>query len=575
MKQAPIAVIGMGCRFPGGANTPEEFWAVCRDGVDTITEVPAERWDKASYYTPEYGAKNKIISNALGVVEPLYDFDVKSFNMKPRMVQAMDPQQRWLLESTWEAIESAGLPLEAVKGPRTAVFMGCYLHDYWFLLGRDPELNSNIYSGFGNLLSGLAGRIAYVFDCQGPAEVVDTACSSSLVSVHRACQALRTGECDIAIAGGANAVIAPESSIYLSVGMVLSPDGCCKTFDESANGYVRGDGAGVVLLKMLDQAVADGDRIMGVIAGSSVNHGGHGDSYSAPNENAQARCHREALSNAGIACGDVGYVEAHGTGTTVGDPLELNALKACYDATDSVLPLYVGSVKANIGHTESAAGIAGLIKSIYAVKEQQVPANIHLNTLNHRVDLTDSRIVLPTSRVDLSSAPIEYAGISSFGITGTNCHMIIQKPALKPANKAVRTVPASAFVFSAQSKESLDALLQRMEKWLSTTEAAFEDIAYSLACCRSHFKYRVACQAADVAELITILPTLIGAHKKTALSDTLEPVPNDVDQQVSAFCGGAKLDWQGHFADTGCMYCDLPHYVFVRKRYTLLDKECV
>ena len=349
--QEAIAIIGMACRFPGDVSNPDDYWLLLRDGVDAITEIPSTRWPQSEQIKSRYG----------GFISQVDQFDASFFRMAPVEAVVTDPQQRLLLEVTWEALEYAGLNPDTLRETQTGIFVGIFTNDYQLLQAKQSQ-NPTAYFGTGTSASVAAGRLSYFFGFQGPAISVDTACSSSLVAVHLAGQSLRTGECDLALASGVNLLLSPELSITFSQAGMLAVDGRCKTFDTAADGYVRSEGCGVVVLKRLSDAQRDNDNILAVIRGTAINQDGASNGLTAPNGFAQEAVIRRALSAAGVSALDVSYIEAHGTGTSLGDPVEVKALEAVYlkgrSESDSLI---VGSVKTNIGHTEAAAGMAGLL----------------------------------------------------------------------------------------------------------------------------------------------------------------------------------------------------------------------
>ncbi len=378
MKE-PIAIIGLSCRFPQ-APDPAAFWELLRSGVDAITEVPSDRWDVDALHSVD-PAPGKVTTRWGGFLEGVDLFDPHFFGISPREAARMDPQQRLLLEVSWEALENAFIPPHSLAGTRTGVFVGISSYDYSRLQFDDPE-SIDAYAGTGNAHSIAANRLSYIFDLRGPSMAVDTACSSSLVATHLACQSLRNGESDLVLAGGVNLILRPELTITFSQARMLSPDGRCKTFDASANGYVRGEGCGVIVLKRLSNALRDGDNILALIRGSAVNQDGRSNGLTAPNGLAQQEVIRQALAEGQVAPGQIGYVEAHGTGTPLGDPIEISSLSAVLDDGNSNGRVLVGSVKTNIGHLESAAGIAGLIKSVLALQNEAIPPHLHLKEVN-------------------------------------------------------------------------------------------------------------------------------------------------------------------------------------------------
>src|SRR5262245_10245506 len=376
-RSEPIAIVGIGCRFPGGVNDGPSDWRLLCNGADAVSEIPADRFDINAYYDPEPRKPGKIYTRQGGFLDEIGQFDPQFFGMAPREAISLDPQQRLLLEVSWEALEHAGQAPDKLLGSRTGVFVGINGSDYGFLQMAAAGSSPDLYFGTGNAMSAAAGRLSYVLGLQGPSLSVDTACSSSLVAVHLASQSLRHHECRMAIAGGVNIILNPDVTVNFCRARMLSADGRCKTFDAAADGYVRGEGCGVVVLKRLGDALADGDRVLAVLRGSAVNQDGRSSGLTAPNGQAQEALIRAALDDAGLAATDVGYIEAHGTGTNLGDPIELRAIQAVHGARDAARPLLVGSVKTNIGHLEPASGVAALIKTVSALVHEAIPAHLH------------------------------------------------------------------------------------------------------------------------------------------------------------------------------------------------------
>ncbi|MBD0314472.1 MAG: polyketide synthase, partial [Microcoleus sp. T3-bin5] len=365
-RKEPIAIIGMGCRFPGGADNPEAFWNLCKDGVDAITPIPADRWNIEKYYDSNPDAPGKTYAREGGFLDQVDSFNPQFFGISAREAISMDPQQRLLLEVGWEAIENAAYAPEQLQNSATGVFIGIYFHDYNRLMWEAGEAAPiDAFCATGNANSIAAGRLSYTLGLKGPSLAIDTACSSSLVSVHLACQSLRLGECNMALAGGVSLLLAPDSTIALSKAKMLDPDARCKTFDAEAKGFVKGEGCGIIVLKRLSDALADNDNILGVIRGSAVNHNGRSSSLIAPNGLSQQAVIRGALENGSIDPTSVNYVEVQGTSTALGEPIEVEALAAVYSKNrPSEQPLIISTVKTNIGHLEAASGIASLIKVV-------------------------------------------------------------------------------------------------------------------------------------------------------------------------------------------------------------------
>ncbi len=502
-RTEPIAIIGLGCRFPGGAEDPEAFWRLIRDGVDAVSEVPRDRWDLATYYDPDPEAPGKMCSRFGAFLNGLDRFDAAFFGIAPREAARMDPQHRLLLEVSWDALESAGQVPERLAGSRTGVFVGITSSDYGQLLNRAGSDGISAYDLTGNCLNFAAGRLAYVFGFQGPAFAVDSACSSSLVAVHLACQSLRSRDCRVALAAGSNAILSPHVTIGTSKARMLAPDGRCKTFDAGADGYVRGEGCGVVVLKRLSDAVADGDRILALIRGSAVNQDGRSSGLTVPNKLAQEAVIREALANGGVRPADVDYVEAHGTGTALGDPIEVRALaEVLKEGRPADRPFLLGSVKTNIGHLEAAAGIAGLIKVVLALGKEEIPPHLHLKELNPYVAWDEVPAVIPIRRTPWPpGARSRTAGVSSFGASGTNAHVVIEEaPVLAAAPAEER--PPHLLTLSAKGETALAELAARFEAhFTANPETSLPDACFTANAGRTHHAHRMSLLA-DRAPLV-------------------------------------------------------------------------
>lgn len=502
-SKEPIAIIGMGCRFPGDINTPEEFWELLKEERNGIKEIPSERWDAEAYYDSDPDAVGKMYTRWGGVVDDVDKFDPRFFGITPREAMSMDPQQRLLLEVSWEALERTGLDPRKLVGSKTGVYIGITQPDYGHMLAATKNTSLvDPYTGTGMAFCVASGRISYVLGLNGPNMAVDTACSSSLVAVHLACQGLRSQSCRLALAGGVNLILNPGGNIYLSKVKALSPDGRCKTFDADADGYVRGDGCAIVVLKRLSDALADGDPIHALIRGSAVNHDGRTSGLTVPSGRAQQAVIREALNNAGVEPLQVSYLEAHGTGTPLGDPIELEALSAvlCHGRHENQ-PLLVGSLKTNIGHLEAAAGIAGLLKVVLSLQHEEIPAHLHFRHPNPRFAWEENAIKVPTTRIPwVVEGGSRIAGVSSFGFSGTNAHLIVEEASrqddeAKRLENSQLTVerPLHILTLSAKDENALRVVITRFEKHLrdeSTTPLA--DTCYSANAGRSHFSHRLA-----------------------------------------------------------------------------------
>ncbi len=498
-SKSPIAIIGMGCRFPHGADNPQALWHLLQNGVDAVTEVPSSRWSLDDYYDPEMDAKGKIYTRYGSFLDQVDSFDAGFFGISAREAALMDPQQRLLLEVSWETMEAAGLSASQLRGSKIGVFIGIMNQDYLWLF---PEFSDfDIHTATGNAASVVAGRLAYILDLHGPALAVDTACSSSLISIHLACQSLRQGECEMAFAGGVNMILSPIVSIAECRAHMLSPDGRSKTFDAAADGYGRGEGCGMILLKRLSDALVDGDTILGVIRGSAVNHDGASSGLTVPNELAQEDVIRQALTNAGIDSNQVDYLEAHGTGTSLGDPIEINAINTVYGINRSKdNPLFVGSVKTNMGHLEGAAGIVAFLKTSLALQHGQIPPHLHYETPNPHINWKDIPIQIPKYLTTWPSNGMgkkrRIAGISSFGFSGTNVHVILeQAPDIEDRKTENRETKSELCILtlSAKNDNALKELAARYHDFFgSHTELSKEDACFTANTGRTHFEYRVA-----------------------------------------------------------------------------------
>jgi acyl transferase domain-containing protein/acyl carrier protein len=509
-KHEPIAIIGMGCRFPRADNL-DAFWRLLRDGEDAISDVPADRWDATAHYDPNPDAPGKMYTCQGGFLSQVDRFDPQFFGISTREALSLDPQQRLLLEVSWEALEHANQPIDRLFNSATGVFIGICANDYNRLIWNHDDFSAiDAFSATGNALSVAAGRLSYTLGLKGTSLAVDTACSSSLVTVHLACQQLRTGECEVALAGGVNLLLAPDSTIAFSRTRMLNPEGRCNTFDAAANGYVRGEGCGMVILKRLSDAVVAGDRILAVIRGSAVNHNGRSSSLIAPNGLSQQTVIRKALEDGGVDPAQVDYVEVQGTGTSIGEPIEVEALGAVYGKRrSSDRPLQIGSVKTNIGHLEAASGIASLIKVVLALQHGEIPAHLHFQTPNPHINWE-----LPIQvAADRSPWPIGHqprlAGVSAFGFSGTNAHLVIEEAPIAPAEPIRWERPLHLLALSAKSEAALTQLVEQYEKHLiAHPDESVADVCFTANCGRSHFPHRLSLIAASSTELCEKLSAL-------------------------------------------------------------------
>ncbi|MEM9485737.1 MAG: beta-ketoacyl synthase N-terminal-like domain-containing protein [Cyanobacteria bacterium P01_F01_bin.116] len=501
-----IAIIGIGCRFPNNINNAEDFWQLLQSEEDVITTVPATRWavDSCPSAT-HYG----------GFLEQVDTFDASFFGIAPREAISLDPQQRLLLEVSWEAIEDSVQAPSGLSGREIGVFIGISTHDYTRLLEQADEVGP--YFGTGNAFSTAAGRLSYNLGLTGPSVAIDTACSSSLVAVHNACQSLRLGECEQALAGGVNLILTSENSVALSEAQMLTPDGKCKTFDADANGYVRGEGCGVILLKRLSDALKDGDPIRAIIRGSAVNQDGRSNGLTAPNGFAQQQVIQSALLDARVTPAEIDYVEAHGTGTALGDPIELTALQAVMAAGQSLdrssdqisdqdqQPLWVGSVKTNLGHLEAAAGIAGLIKVVQSLHHGQIPTHLHLQQPTPHFDWNGLQVATQTRPWPERQTSARKAGVSSFGFSGTNAHVVLEAVSELPLSTETPGTdrPLHLLGLSAATPAALSELCQKYCHYLETHSGInLADLCFSANTGRAHFRQRLALTATSVTDLV-------------------------------------------------------------------------
>jgi acyl transferase domain-containing protein/acyl carrier protein len=498
---APIAVIGVGCRMPGGVTTPDAFWDLLENKVDAIEEIPASRWDANTFYDARPGTPGKMNTKWGGFVGEIDQFDAAFFGISPREAVGLDPQQRMLLEVSWEALENACIRPDLLNGSQTGVFVGMSTNDYASLLSAYDDDLFDAYSGTGIARSVAAGRLSYFLGLKGPNIAIDTACSSSAVAIHLACQSLRQNECRLALAGGVNAMLVPQLTVTLSQARMLSSDGRCKTFSKLADGFVRSEGCGMIALKRLADAESDGDTILGAIRGSAINHDGRSSGLTAPNGPSQEAVVNAALVNAGLTAEDIDYLETHGTGTVLGDAIELGALSSVFGRHRVNEPLHIGSVKTNIGHTEAAAGVAGVIKVLLALTRGAIPTHLHFVDAQKNDALAGAKLKVPVSTVSWPSRAQRrrVAGVSSFGFSGTNAHLIVQEA---PASH-VQSSPASAEVLtaSARTPKALVELCVRYAQYLRDhRETSLADFVFSLNTGRSPFQHRIAILAGSIED---------------------------------------------------------------------------
>lgn len=555
MQKEGIAIIGIGCRFPGGVNDAEALWKLLQEGRDVVSEVPADRWNVERFYDAEPGIAGKTIARRGGFIGGIDQFDPQFFGISPREAPYIDPQQRLLLETAWEAIEDAGVVLDLERGTDIGVFVGISHNDYQNIQGGAVDRSGiSSHSPTGCAHSIAANRISYCFNLQGPSLAMDTACSSALTAVHVACEQLHSGRCKMALAGGVTIMITPDGFIGFSQAGMLSPDGKCKAFAAEANGFVRGEGAGMVLLKPLSQAILDRDPIHGVILGSALNQDGHTNGISLPSPEAQARLVRDACIDAGIKPSQVGFVEAHGTGTAVGDPIEATALSValCGDRPADH-PLPIGSVKSNLGHLETAAGVVGLVKGLLVLKHGQIPASLHFETPSTHIDFPALKLRVPTKLEPFTPVGgARIVGVNSFGFGGANAHVILtEAPARATHTHGVSAMDRSwPIVLSARSEGALKVAASQLERWIEEhskgngTSPMLPDLTYTLGARRNHHPYRLTIAALTSHELVQELQEfsagLNGNKIKTSFTPRKEHAP-----RIGFVMSGQGPQWWG------------------------------
>ncbi|WNG88073.1 type I polyketide synthase [Mycobacterium sp. ITM-2016-00317] len=496
-RHPALAIVGIGCRLPGGVDSADGFWDLLCSSTDATSVVPETRWNADRFHDPNPEKVGKMVTRRGGFLADIDQFDPQFFGISPREAHSIDPQQRLMLQATWEALEDGGIPADALAGEDVGVFIGGFTLDYQLLQnqGRTSRYQFKAHSAAGMMMTMLANRISFAFDFRGPSMTVDTACSSSLVAVHLAAQSIWNGESALALAGGVNIMIGPNTAIAESKSGFLSPDGRSKAFDESADGYARGEGGAVVVIKPLEQAVRDGDRVYAQILGTAVSQDGRTDGITVPRAEAQAAAITSALRRAGVHACDVGYVEAHGTGTPVGDPVEIRALAAALtsDRTPTE-PLVIGSVKTNIGHLEAGAGVAGLIKTALVLQRDYIPAHLHLENPTSQVSFDDLKIDVPRTGRPFPSTDRRIAGVNSFGFGGTNAHVVLAEPptdADAPDRIAPQSMPLTLLPISARSEEALVATVRQLVEHLEThPDVTLPDLAYTLSRRRAHLSHR-------------------------------------------------------------------------------------
>ncbi|NEO56677.1 MAG: alpha/beta fold hydrolase [Okeania sp. SIO3B5] len=549
-KTEPIAIIGVGCRFPGNANGPDSFWHLLHEGIDAVTEIPSDRWDIESYYDPDPEAPLAAYTRQGSFIQQVDQFDPQFFGISPREVVSLDPQQRLLLEVTWEALENAGIAPNNLKNSKTGVYVGICTDDYTSVQlatatakivtqildqsskSQENNVSADAYSSLGSARSMAVGRISHLLGLQGPNIQLDTACSSSLVATHLACQSLRLKESNLALVGGVNLILSPGNTVARSKIKSLAPDGRCKTFDASADGYGQGEGCGVVVLKRLSDAMADGDIILATIRGSAINHDGPSSGLTVPNKKAQKEVIQQALQNARVEPHQVSYVEAHGTGTTLGDPIELEALAAIYGKKrPENQPLVVGSVKTNFGHLEAAAGVSSLIKVALALHHQEIPPHLHFKNPNPYIPWDRIPVTIPTSGIPWSQGEKpRMAGVSSFGMSGSNIHIILESAPIQV--KSQKAKGKSEIQLKSQKSKDKSEIQLKSQKRVRNSEVSSE--------CKTHSRQSKGKSEESLERPVHLLT--LSAKTQPALEELAKRYCEYLENHVETFHGTSLPD---------------------------------
>ena len=586
-----IAVVGMGCRMPGGVASPQALWSLLMDEVDAISEIPANRWDADRFFSSNPDEPGTISTRMGGFVDDVDLFDPVFFGISPREARHLDPQQRLLMEVCWETLEHAGIPPSSLDGSQTGVFVGISTNDYLQRINRE-HAEIDAYLGTGNALSVAANRLSFHLGLEGPSLAIDTACSSSLVAIHQACQSLRSGESDLALAGGVNLLLDPTVSINHSRARMLAPDGRCKAFSAAANGFVRSEGCALVLLKRVSDALRDGDRVLAVVRGSAVNQDGRTSGLTAPNGPAQARVIRRALAQARLSPNDVDVVEAHGTGTALGDPIEAGALDSVFGGGARADALVIGSIKTNVGHLESAAGVAGLQKTILSLANGVIPAHLHCRERSAAIDWANMRLQVPTvAQTWPERGGARRAGISSFGFGGTNAHLVVEQ-APPVGSRSPAALDVYVLPLSAKSETALRQLATSVARLLRTTEDALVDICHTAACGRDHFANRLVIVGDDAKAMAGAIEQWLSEDRCDATNTFVlssRPVTNAEEVSSSQarpadatqaalqlgrrYMRGAAVDWAACYQALDVAKVDFPGHPFERQSYWVHSKD--
>lgn len=606
-KRKEVAIVGMSGRFPGAANV-NELWERLKNKEDLITEVPESRWDWRTYYGDPQQKENTTLCKWGGFLDKIGEFDPLFFNISPVEAELMDPQQRLVLQEVYHALEDAAISIDIIKGTDTGVFIGVSSSDYSTLLKEQTNQIGMAQFATGSAHSVLVNRISYIFDLHGPSEPIDTACSSSLIAIHRAAEHIRNGHGTMAIAGGVNAILSPELTLSFSQAGMLSKDGRCKTFDQGANGYVRGEGVGILILKDLDQAIEDKNPIYGILKGSAENHGGKANTLTSPNPKAQQKLLIKAYQLAGVDPGLVSYIEAHGTGTPLGDPIETEGLKLAFETlykdSESIYGqeahCAIGSIKTNIGHLEAAAGVAGAIKVLMAMKNKIIPGNPLLQQPNHYLKLENTPFYLQKETTDwkVTKGKHKIAGVSSFGFGGANAHIVIEEYiANEKSNYSLKAIPV--FAISARDMDDLNRLVKTIREYLLTNNTAFQDVLYTLQSGREVMECRLAFVVNDQKECINRLNEFISSDhglndmyigtNEDSITDTdkeeFQNITNEsfTDKDVNTIARlwslGVAIDWKVLYGNKTPQKVHLPTYPFKQDHYwfvpTKNEKETI
>jgi acyl transferase domain-containing protein len=543
----PIAVVGMACRLPGGVSTPADYWQLLHDGVSGVIRVPENRWDADAYFSDDHTRPGTICNREGGFITSWQpdEFDAEFFGISPREAAAMDPQQRLLLEVAWEALENAGVTPTAVRNTQTGIYVGLTTYDYSLMLAKAPPKEVDPYAPFGSASNFAAGRLSYFLGVHGPAVVLDTACSSSLVAIHLACQSLRRRETDQALAAGTNLIMSPENSIACSRWGMLAPDGQCKTFDAAANGYVRSEGCGVVVLKRLSDALRDRDPVLALVRGSAVNQDGPSSGQTVPSGPAQQAVLRAALASARLQPSEIDYIEAHGTGTALGDPIELDALSAVFGQRDDSAPLVLGSVKTNLGHLENSAGIAGFIKAVLSMNHGYIPPHLHFTGLTPNAGAGASRFTIAADGMPWPEVTRpRRAGVSSFGVSGTNAHIVIEQAPVQET-VAVQSEPViSTLVISGKTPARIAPIAEMLADWMSGAgaEVPLADVAHTVNNHRGRYRSFAAVAARDHEQAVAGLRALAAGEPATGV---VEPTEKPHGSGTVFLYSGQGSQWAG------------------------------